>query len=71
MKKTERQYLEEVVILLGGRSFVANHFGVSGECVSNWLTRGIPAERVAELSKLTKGKIKCHQLKPGCFPKPI
>ena len=45
---------------------LAREIGVNKSTVTRWAKRNIPAERVAEVSKVTG--LKMHELRPDIFP---
>lgn len=49
--------------ILGGKSEMARHFGITPWAASKWRDR-VPAERCPELEKLTDGQVRCEELRP-------
>ena len=48
---------------------IARHFKINQSAVAQWIHKGIPADRVAELHMLTDRKVSCHEMRPDVFPK--
>jgi DNA-binding transcriptional regulator YdaS (Cro superfamily) len=54
----------EIVKRLGGVSAVANLLDERPQTVSNWRTRGVPAERAIQLEAKTNGIARCEEMRP-------
>ena len=52
---------------VGGQANIAKHLGVSNMTVSQWKTRGVPAERVLDLEKLSG--VPCWEIRPDLYEK--
>lgn len=37
--------------------------------ISQWLRRGVPAERVLQLERITQGQMTRYELRPDLYPK--
>lgn len=48
---------------------IAEALGIYPNAVFQWRHKGIPAARVLQLEKLTKGKLTRHQMRPDVFGK--
>lgn len=55
--------IEIVFELLGGITAVARHFHLTPWAVSKWRER-VPSDRCIDLEKLTRGEVRCEQLRP-------
>ena len=63
--------LDKALKLAGGPTAVINAFGYrSTMTISQWRKRGIPAERVIPLSRLTGWHITPHMIAPALYPHP-
>lgn len=51
-------------------SELAARLGEHRGTVTNWGRRGIPAERVLDICRLTEWRITPHQLRPDIYPNP-
>ncbi|MGV6989637.1 Cro/CI family transcriptional regulator [Testudinibacter sp. P80/BLE/0925] len=55
----------KAIFSLGGPSKVARYFNISPWAVNMWVRNNkIPAERCPDIELLTKGEIKCEDLRP-------
>ena len=54
----------DLINKLGGTSAVANICGVKAPSVSEWRTRGIPADRCSAIERATSGAVTCEELRP-------
>ena len=52
----------------GGRKAVGSHFGITPQAVGQW--DRCPANRAAELERLSGGKVPRWRLRPDIFPPP-
>lgn len=64
--------LRQAIDVCGGVPVVVKHFGFKTQwAVYKWMDSQIPADRVLPLVELVRrhgGEIKCHDLRPDCFP---
>lgn len=56
--------LLKAIALKGGVTHLANEIGVSAQVVSNWRTRGVPAEQCPLIERVTDGVVRCEDLRP-------
>lgn len=59
--------LEPAIAYFEGQAGLAAAFGLHAMAITQWKRRGIPVERVLEISRLTKGKVQPYQIKPNLF----
>ena len=70
-EKNTIEALEKAIKLIGSPIAVAAGFGFSsGTTITQWRKRGVPAERVLQLSKMTEYKITPHELDSEHYPHP-
>lgn len=50
--------------IAGGPSRLAENLCVSVQRVSNWRTRGVPAEHCPAIERATGGAVRCEDLRP-------
>lgn len=63
--------LKRVISIVGSQSALAKMCGIkSSMAVSQWFRRGVPVERVLQLSQLTDYKVTPHDLDPTHYPNP-
>lgn len=60
--------LERAIEAVGTAAKLAQKVGVTAMAVSNWKVRGIPAERVLAIEKVSG--VKRHELRPDLYPLP-
>jgi len=56
--------LERAIQHQGGLARLAAALGVSAQRLSNWLDRGVPAERCPDIERATAGAVRCEELRP-------
>lgn len=56
--------IKRVFHIVGGKSALARHFGITPWAVSKWQESGVPADRCPDIEVLTKGLVTCEQLRP-------
>lgn len=56
--------LNDAMILMGGPSAFARELNATPQQVSNWRSRGVPAEQCPKIERITKGAVKCEELRP-------
>jgi DNA-binding transcriptional regulator YdaS (Cro superfamily) len=61
----QRKAIKTLVRHLGGATVVANNLGVTVAAVSKW--KRIPAVRVHDLVRLSRGRYTPEQLRPDVF----
>lgn len=65
--------IEKAVKQLGGPSGMAAALGIQGTnpqmTVRQWVKRGVPAARVLDIERATKGKVTRHELRPDLYPR--
>jgi DNA-binding transcriptional regulator YdaS (Cro superfamily) len=65
--------LEKAIELMGGQSALAAALSLPGKnprmTVQQWKKRGVPAARVLEIERATKGKVSRHELRPDLYPR--
>lgn len=54
--------LQLAIIKAGGKSALAEGLGVSYQVLSNWCSRGVPAERCPDVERLSG--VRCEALRP-------
>lgn len=47
---------------------LAAALGVSQSAVSQWVKKGVPAERVPALVRESQGRVTAHELRPDLYP---
>ena len=60
--------LQRAIEAAGGLTRLAERIGVSPQVVSNWRSRGIPADRVLAVERATNGKVSRSELRPDLYP---
>jgi DNA-binding transcriptional regulator YdaS (Cro superfamily) len=65
---TPSEALETAIRIGGGPSVVASELGVSRQALWKW--QEAPAHRVADLERLSRGKVSRHELRPDLFGSP-
>lgn len=48
----------------GGVTKLAVAMGITAQRVSNWVERGVPAERCPDIERATGGAVTCEELRP-------
>ena len=61
--------LDQAIEAVGGVAVVAVQLNVSRQAVYKWRAKGLPAERVLSIEKLTQGRISRHDLRPDIYPR--
>jgi DNA-binding transcriptional regulator YdaS (Cro superfamily) len=62
--------IDRACAAVGGASTLAELLGIKPPSVSEWKTRGrVPAERVLEIERVTKGAVSRHELRPDLYPR--
>lgn len=56
--------MRKIIDELGGLTAVARMTGVRVPSVSGWVERGIPAERCADLERLSGARVVCEDMRP-------
>lgn len=56
--------LERAIELVGNSSKLAAAIGVTLQRLTNWLERGVPAERCPDIERATGGAVRCEDLRP-------
>jgi len=56
--------MSDIVSRLGGPAAVARMVGCRSPSVSEWRTRGIPADRCPAIERATKGGVTCEEICP-------
>lgn len=54
--------LERAIALHGGPSRFAEAVNESPQTITNWLKRGVPAEKCPTVELVTNGKVRCEEL---------
>jgi len=63
--------LDRIISIVGSPAALAQRCGVkSSMAVTQWRKRGVPVERVLELSRLTDYRVTPHDLDPEHYPYP-
>jgi DNA-binding transcriptional regulator YdaS (Cro superfamily) len=62
--------LQRAIEQLGSKSALARAVGVVPMAVVQWLTRGLPAERVLDVSRATSWQTTPHELRSDLYPHP-
>lgn len=52
----------------GSQKKLAIDLGVSEQAISKWKKRGVPAERVLEIERVTGGAVTRYELRPDLYP---
>jgi DNA-binding transcriptional regulator YdaS (Cro superfamily) len=56
--------LQTAIRIHNGPTKLAQALGVSVQCVVNWVSRGVPAERCPDIERATAGAVRCEDLRP-------
>jgi DNA-binding transcriptional regulator YdaS (Cro superfamily) len=56
--------IEQTIHQFGGTVEFARRIGASAQQVSNWRTRGVPAEWCPDIERATSGQVRCEELRP-------
>ena len=56
--------LQRAIDLKGGLTHLAHEIGVTAQVVSNWRTRGVPAEQCPAIERATNRAVRCEDLRP-------
>ena len=56
--------IDRAIRLAGGVTALSEHLGIAPQVVSNWRTRGVPAERCPDIEEATAGAVRCEDLRP-------
>lgn len=59
--------LQRAVKRFKTRKALAAALGVTPMAVSNWFARGVPAERCADIERVTDGAVRREDLRPDVF----
>lgn len=54
--------LDRAIAVAGGTTALAKRIGVHPNVVTNWKTRGIPAEQCPAIEKATDRQVRCEEL---------
>lgn len=64
--------LDKAINEVGGQSALAAALKLPGKnprmTVQQWKKRGVPAARVLQIERATKGKVTRHELRPDLYP---
>lgn len=61
--------LEKAIAIIGSKRQFAIKLKVDRQNIYNWLSKGLPAEWVLPIEKITKGQITRYELRPDIYPK--
>ena len=61
----------QAIQLVGGVARTAQIFEVSRSAIYQWLDRGVPANRVLALSRITQGQVLPEEIRPDVFLDPV
>ncbi|NDZ12070.1 hypothetical protein C7T35_15310 [Variovorax sp. WS11] len=56
--------LKQAIKDAGGTSVVAARLGVTPQCLSNWVDRGVPPTKCAEVERVLKPRVTRADLRP-------
>ncbi len=56
--------LRKAIEVAGGATKLAAALGVTAQRLSNWVERGVPAERCPDIERATNGAVRCEELRP-------
>lgn len=56
--------IERAIYIAGGLTELSRRLGLSPQVVSNWRTRGVPAEKCPDIERETNGEVRCEELRP-------
>jgi len=63
--------LNKAIKILGSATALAAALNIRQSAVSNWVIRGsVPSNKCLLIEGITKGKVRCYELRPDIFPKP-
>lgn len=54
--------LDKAIEVVGGTTALAKRIGVHPNVVTNWKTRGVPAEQCPAIEKATDRQVRCEEL---------
>lgn len=70
MNNKPRNALKRAIKIMGTQLLLAQGCGVTQSRISLWLRSGIiPPAHVLKIERLTKGKVKCWELRPDLYPR--
>ena len=61
--------LDRAIEAIGGVAVAAEELKISRQAIYKWKAKGIPAERVLEIERLAKGRVRCYELRPDLYPR--
>lgn len=67
MRVMELTPLQRAIRKLGSQKALADALGVRSPSVSEWKSRGVPAERCAQIEAATGGEVTRYELRPEIF----
>lgn len=56
--------IDKAIEITGGLSELARLIGVSPNQLGNWRSRRVPAEHCPSFERVTKGVVRCEELRP-------
>lgn len=56
--------IERAISDVGGSGVLAEILAVSPQAITNWKSRGVPAERCPTIERATNGAVRCEDLRP-------
>lgn len=56
--------IEQAIHILGSVRALSETLGVSAQVITNWKSRGVPAERCPAIERATLGIVRCEDLRP-------
>lgn len=59
--------IDKAAQVVGGRAALARALGITSQAVYKW--RRVPAERVIDVERATRGLVTRHELRPDLYPR--
>lgn len=63
-----REALKRAIEIAGGAVALARKLGVTHSAICQW--DRAPVNRALQIEIATDHRVRCHELRPDCFPKP-
>jgi DNA-binding transcriptional regulator YdaS (Cro superfamily) len=63
----EQAAFAKAIEYVGGKSALARLLGIKRQAIQQWAR--VPATHAYAIERATKGRVKCHELRPDLFPR--